>query len=730
MPDLGESVCPYCGVGCRLRFEGTVRAVTRVRGVEAAPANLGRLCAKGAQLGPTIATPDRLTRPLLRLDRRDAFQPADWDTALSYVAECFTNLLHAHGPEAVAFYGSGQLDTETVYVASKLFKGYLGCNNTDSNSRLCMAAAVAGYRTSLGSDGPPGCYDDIEQADVILVIGSNLAEAHPVTFDRIKDSKKTRPSQKLIVIDPRRTPTAAAADLHLAVAPGGDIALLNALGRILLLMGAADKPFLHAHTRGFDEFRTFLMLQDLNELCQVAGVDEVALSKAARLVAGAETFLSFYCMGLNQSTVGMWKNNSLINLHLLTGQIGKPGAGPFSLTGQPNAMGGREAGLLSHQLPGYRTVEDALHRREVESYWQRPAGSVSPKVGLTAVEIFRALEKGQLKALWIAGTNPAVSLPDLHQVRRGLGRARLVVVQDAYHPTETTRLADVVLPAAQWGEKEWTSTNSERMVSYSPRLFATPGDALPDWQILTRFARLLGYSRGFPYTTAAEVWDEYIGLTAGRPCDQAGMSATRLRRETSLQWPCPTADHPGTKRRYLDGHFATPDGKAIFLARDHREPREMPDHEFPFVLTTGRLYAHWHTLTRTAKADKLVRREPGPFVEINPNDAARLGLAEGETVQLSSRRGTIQLPARLSAGVSEGMVFVPFHWGDLYGEGNAANYLTISAIGRVAKQPELKFCAVTLEKVHAAPANGNGRTHAMVSPKASSDAHENYALDQ
>ena len=698
MEVLGESICPYCGVGCRLRLEGSQGRVTRIRGVESAPANLGRLCAKGAQLAPTIATPDRLAHPQFRLSRHDGFRRADWHTALRYVAEIFTNILHAHGPEAVAFYGSGQLDTETVYVVSKLFKGYLGCNHTDSNSRLCMAAAVAGYRSSLGSDGPPGCYDDIELADVVLIIGSNMAEAHPVTFDRLRAGKKARPGQQLIVIDPRRTPTAAAADLHLPVAPGGDIALLNALGRLLLLMGAADQRFIDAHTRGFDDYRRFLLEQDLGELCAVAGVSEESLYRVARLLAGAGAFLSFYCMGLNQSTVGMWKNNSLINLHLLTGQIGKPGAGPFSLTCQPNAMGGREAGLLSHQLPGYRTVEDAEHRRQVEEYWGRRPGSIRPGVGLTAVEMFRALEKGSLKAIWIAGTNPAVSLPDLHQIRRGLQKAQLVVVSDAYHPTETTRLADVLLPAAQWGEKDWTSTNSERTVGFSPKLFEPPGEALPDWQIVARFAQTLGY-KGFAYASAAEVWDEFIGLTAGRPCDMVGIRSARLRETTSLQWPCPTAEHPGTKRRYLDGRFETPDGRAVFLPRDHREPRELPDHEFPFVLTTGRLYAHWHTLTRTGKADKLVRREPGPFVEVNPADAERLGVGEGDLVQVSSRRGTVRLPARVRAGVRPGMVFVPFHWGDLFGDGNAANYLTISAIGRVAKQPELKFCAVSLERV-------------------------------
>jgi len=694
---LGETVCPYCGVGCRLRVEATPEEGLRIRGVETAPANLGRLCAKGAQLGPTVRTPDRLTDPLFRLSRHDSFQRTDWDTSLRYIAEVFTNILHTHGPEAIGFYGSGQLDSEAVYCIGKLFKGSLGCNNTDSNSRLCMAAAVAGYRSSLGSDGPPTCYDDIDDADVILIIGSNMAEAHPVTFDRIKASKKIRPDQQIIVVDPRRTATAEAADLHLPLAPGSDIAFLHALGRLLLLMGSADESFIEAHTTGFDTYRQHLLNHDLSDLAKITGLEEALLYKTARMIAKAGRFLSFYCMGLGQSTVGMWKNNSLINLHLLTGQIGKPGAGPFSLTGQPNAMGGREVGLLSHQLPGYRTVEDPLHREQVERYWKRRPGTISPQPGLTAIEMFRALEKGQLKAIWIAGTNPAVSLPDLHHVKRALEKARLVVVQDAYHPTETSRMADVVLPAAQWGEKEWTSTNSERMVSHSPQLFPRQGQALPDWEIFARFARTLNLS-GFDFASAAEVWDEFAPLTAGRPCDMSGATSARLR-QGSLQWPCPSVDHPGTKRRYLDHQFPTPDGKARFIACDHRDPREMPDHEFPFVLTTGRLYAHWHTLTRTAKADKLVRREPSAFVEVHPTDAERLDVKDGDPLQISSRRGTVQLPVRLSEGVRPGMVFVPFHWGDIFGEGNAANYLTISAIGRVAKQPELKFCAVSLERV-------------------------------
>lgn len=702
LKEIGECICPYCGVGCRLRIDGAGGRPRRVRGVADAPANLGRICAKGALLAETIATPDRLTQPQLRRSRGDEFQRIDWEGALRYIDECLRYIINTFGPDAVAFYGSGQLDTETAYLACKLFKGHLGTNSTDSNSRLCMAAAVAGYRSSLGSDGPPCCYEDIDLADTMFLIGSNTAEAHPVIFDRILAAKQARPAVQIIVADPRNTATAQQADIHIPVRPGGDIALLNMLGRLILDHGGADDAFIGAHTNGFAEYRQFLLAQDMQELAQAAGVPEGLLDAVARRFIRSRTLLSFYCMGLNQSTVGVWKNNSLINLHLLTGQIGKPGAGPFSLTGQPNAMGGREAGLLCHQLPGYRFVEDAGHRAELEKFWDRPPGSIAPAPGRTAVEMFRDLEKGKLKAIWIAGTNPMVSIPDLHQVRRAFQKAKLVIVQDACHPTETTQHADVLLPAAQFGEKEWTSTSSERLVSFSPKLFDPPGAAIPDWQILARFAQVRGYS-GFDYASSAEVWDEFRQLTAGRPCDMTGITSQRLRCERHVYWPCPSDDHPGSKRRYLDRVFPTADGKALFLPRDHREPRELPDHEFPFVLTTGRLYSHWHTLTRTAKCAKLVKREPGPFVEVNPDDAARLQLDEGDTVQLSSRRGTIQLPVRISDGVTEGMVFVPFHWGDLYAADNAANYLTISATGRIAKQPELKFCAVSLEKVASAP---------------------------
>jgi ferredoxin-nitrate reductase len=515
-----------------------------------------------------------------------------------------------------------------------------------------------------------------------------MAEAFPVTFDRVKAHLRASPGVELIVVDPRRTKTASYATLYVPVAPGGDIPLMNAVGRLLIERNAVDHNFVAAHTEGFEAYREFLLRAEWDRLVSDAGVPEPLIRALADRVARARAWLTFYCQGLNQSTVGMWKNNSIINLHLLTGQIGKPGAGPFSLTGQPNAMGGREVGLLAQALPGYRFTEDPEHRAEVEVYWRRPAGTVSTRPGMTAIEMSRALEAGRLKAIWIAATNPTVSLPDLHQVRRALSRAELIVVQDPYHPTETTRFADVLLPAAQWAEKTGTMTSSERLVSFSEQVVKPPGMALPDWEILARFGQAMDFP-GFEFKDPGAVWDEFIGLTAGRPCDMAGMTAERLRRERHLRWPCPSINHPGTERLYLDGKFPTPSGRARFHARPHRPPRETPDHEFPLVLTTGRLYTHWHTLTRTGKSRKLVRREPSAFVEVHPDDAAEVGLAAGQWADLSSRRGLIRLPVKINPGLSRGVVFVPFHWGDEQRENVAANYLTIPAIDPIAKQPEL-----------------------------------------
>lgn len=700
----GEGICPYCGVGCRLWAEAAYGTILRVKGVRDAAANLGGICAKGALLPQVLHPPDRLTQPHFRARRGDDFRPAGWNPALAFAAQRLLDILNRHGPDAVAFYGSGQLDTEAAYLAVKLFKGSLGTNNTDSNSRLCMASAVAGYVSSFGADGPPTCYDDIDHADLIVIAGSNMAEAHPVTFDRIKDLRSrdgVRPF--LVVIDPRRTKTAEQADLHVPLAPGSDVALFNLLARRLFAGGRFDTTFVNERTDGFADFAEFLRTLDETALLSAIDVDADCLSALVDRVAAARAMLSFYCMGLGQSTSGVAKHNALINLHLLTGQVGRAGCGPFSLTGQPNAMGGREAGLLAHQLPGYRFVNNPDHRRELEQFWQLPAGAISARRGFTAVEMFRGLESGKLRAIWIAATNPAASLPDLHQVRRALNRAELVIVQDVYHPTETTRFADVVFPVANWAEKEGTTTNSERMVSFSEQLLDPPGVARPDWQIIAMLAQSLGVS-GFDFVSRDAVWDEFRQLTTGRPCDMTGISAERLRREKNVQWPCPSLDHGGSKRRYLDHDFPTPTGRAQFVTHDWRPPKEVIDREFPLVMTTGRIYAHWHTLTRTGKSDKLLARDPEPYVEIHPADALRLDVKEGALVALQSRRGTIYLPARLSETLRPGLLFAPFHWGDLWGDERSVNYLTIAALDSQSNQPELKYCAVALEP---APQNGH-----------------------
>jgi ferredoxin-nitrate reductase len=711
----GEAICPYCGVGCRLWAEAAYGSVLRVKGAPDAAANLGGICAKGALLPQSLRPPDRLLQPQFRTRRGDEFRPTTWERALEFAAHRLADIVNDYGPDAMAFYGSGQLDSEATYLAVKLFKGCLGTNNTDSNSRLCMASAVAGYVTSLGSDGPPTCYDDIDHADLVLIVGANMAEAHPVTFDRLK-ARQTRDGGKpfVAVIDPRSTKTAEQADLHIPLAPGSDVALMNLIARRLLKAGQIDMAFVRERVDGFDAFAELVLELDESALLRAVDVEPAAIDRLVERIASSRAMLSFYCMGLGQSTAGVAKHNSLINLHLLTGQIGKAGAGPFSLTGQPNAMGGRETGLLAHQLPGYRQVADAGHRRDMEQFWNLPSGSISSRRGLTAVEMFRALESGKLRAIWIAATNPAASLPDLHQVRRALDRAELVIVQDVYHPTETTRLADVLLPAANWVEKEGTTTNSERMVSFSERLLEPPGVAQADWEIIARMGRALGFS-GFDFPNRAAVWNEFVGATTGRPCDMTGITAERLEREKNIQWPCPAVDHPGTKRRYLDHKFHTDTGRAKLIAHVPLPPKEATDREFPLVLTSGRIYAHWHTLTRTGKVDKLVMRDPEPYVEISPFDAERLGVADDQLVSIQSRRGTVYLPARISASLRPGLLFAPFHWGDLWGEHRAVNYLTIAALDAQSNQPELKYCAVALEPAAPRNAGANGQ-HASESP--------------
>jgi ferredoxin-nitrate reductase len=583
----GRTQCPYCGVGCGLLVQIEAGQAVRVKGDPHHPANFGDVCAKAVMLPRALHTPDRLLYPHLRPRRDQTLTRASWPLALKTIAQRFRSILTQDGPDAVAFYGSGQLLTEDYYVANKLAKGFLGTNNFDANSRLCMASAVAGYKASLGMDGPPAAYADIDLADGFFIIGSNTAECHPIVFHRIKRRKEQAPEDvKVIVVDPRRTETTDIADVHLPIRPGADIALLNAMLSVLVEQGLVDQEFIAAHTQGWQELRAHLAPYAPEAVQEVCGLSARHIREAALLFGQARRVLSLWSMGINQSTAGVQKNQAIINLHLATGQIAKPGAGPFSLTGQPNAMGGREVGGLSHLLPGYRSVLDPQHRAEVAALWGVPPEHLAATPGYTAVELFHALVEGKVKAVWIMGTNPAVSMPNLDVVEKGLRQAELVVVQDAYHPTDTTRFADVLLPAAQWSEKEGVMTNSERTLTYLPRLVDPPGEALPDWQILTWFARELGFREAFAFAAAEEVFEEFKRFTTGRLMDISGVSYARLL-QAPVQWPCPTPDHPGTARLYSDGRFPTPDGRARFIPVEHVDPVERPSRDYPLILTTG-----------------------------------------------------------------------------------------------------------------------------------------------
>lgn len=704
----GKSYCPYCGVGCGLLAKVQAGAVTRIKGDPDHPSSRGDLCLKAVYLPEILRTPDRLIYPQVRQCQDEPFKRVSWQQVMTYLANRFRAIIDEHGPEAVAFYGSGQLTTEEYYVANKLAKGFLGTNNFDTNSRLCMASAVAGYKTSLGSDGPPASYADIDEATCMLLVGTNTADCHPVIFKRIKERKQRAPKNvTIIAVDPRRTETADFADLHLPIRPGTDIALLNSMLCVLIEENLIDREFVARHTNGFSDLADVIKKYPPKVAQEICGVPECLIVEAALIFGKSQRALSFWSMGVNQSSAGVQKNNAIINLHLATGQIGKPGSGPFSLTGQPNAMGGREAGGLAHMLPGYRSVQDPRHREVVERYWGVPRGRIAAKPGLPALEQFEALAQGKVKAIWILCTNPAASMPDIDMIEKALRQAELVVVQDAYHPTATSGFAHVILPAAQWSEKEGVMTNSERRFSYMAKLVEPPGEALPDWKIVSLFAYAMGFGADFMYETAADIFAEFAALTAGRFCDLSGASHERLQREGPLQWPCPTPRHGGTTRLYDDGQFPTVDGKASLIAVEHAAPVEIPDADYPLILTTGRLKDHWHTMTRTAKNIALKRRSPDPVLEINRADARRYQIRDADFVEVISRRGKVMVQARVTDEIRLGTCFLPFHWGRDQGFFKAANNLTINARDPLSRQPELKACAVRVRKVTAFPLQDN-----------------------
>ncbi len=687
------SVCCYCGTGCGVLIESDAGKITGVRGDPAHPANRGKLCTKGATLHLAARASGRACFPELRRGRTSARTRVDWDTALDHIAEKFDAIIREHGPDAVGFYISGQLTTEAYYVFNKLAKGLIGTNNVDTNSRLCMSSAVAGYKATLGADSPPGCYDDIDAAGTIFIAGSNTAYAHPIVFRRIEAARKANPAQKLIVVDPRRTDTAAEADLHLAILPGSDVALYHAMLNVMLWEDRVDRAFIDAHTEGWDALRDRVREYTPEKAAAICGVAAEDIVTAARWFADGPT-LSLYCQGLNQSSCGVDKNAALINLHLATGQIGKPGAAPLSLTGQPNAMGGREVGGLSNLLPAHRDLDNPAHRAEVARLWG--VESVPERPGRTAVELFDALATGEIKAVWIACTNPAQSLPDQNRVQAALENAELVVVQEAYADTETAAFADVLLPAATWGETEGTMTNSERCIGRVRAAVPPPGEAKPDWRIAVDFARRLRPAEGprlFPYDSAEAVFDEHRATTRGRDLDIGGLDYARLDAAPQ-QWPFPAGAAEGRARLYADGVFATANGRAKFHAAAWQPVAEPVNARYPLRLNTGRLRDHWHAMSRTGKVARLFSHVDTPLLSMNARDMALRRLAPGDLIRVASRRGAVVVAVEASESVRPGQCFLPMHWGSRFMGGRGVNALTLPVFDAVSKQPELKHAAV------------------------------------
>jgi assimilatory nitrate reductase catalytic subunit len=704
-----KSTCPYCGVGCGVVIQSEGDQITGVRGDPDHPANFGRLCTKGSTLhltaSATVTRQVRLLHPMLREHRGDKPLRVDWDSALELAADRFEQTIRTHGPDAVGFYISGQLLTEDYYVFNKLAKGLIGTNNIDTNSRLCMSSAVAGYKLTLGADAPPSCYEDVNHADCLFIVGSNAAFAHPVLFRRIEQAKAARPQMKIVVCDPRRTDTAELADLYLPIQPGTDVMLFHGLLHIMLWEGWTRPDYIAQHTTGFDALKAIVRECTPELVAQTCGLRKDDLFTAAQWFATSPATLSLYCQGLNQSSSGTAKNAALINLHLATAQIGRPGAGPFSLTGQPNAMGGREVGGLANLLSAHRDMANPQHRAEVAALWGVPA--VPEKPGKTAVEMFQAAADGEIKALWIACTNPAQSMPDQATVRRALERAEFVVVQEAFSTTSTCEFADLLLPATTWGEKDGTVTNSERRISRVRAAVGRPGSARHDWEIVVDFARRIEerFPSLFPYTSPESIWLEHRESTRGRDLDITGLSYAALE-QSPQQWPFPEDAKQGRARLYEDGVFPTADGKARFADLKYQPVAEVRESRFPFSLTTGRLRDQWHGMSRTGTLGRLFGHVPEPVVQMRPQDMARRQLEDGDLVHVTSRRGSIMLPVQASPELGLSQAFIAMHWGEDFVSGVSStgerlagvNALTTSSYCPISKQPELKHAAVKIVK--------------------------------
>ncbi|MBF0319887.1 MAG: nitrate reductase [Nitrospirae bacterium] len=693
-----KTTCPYCGIGCGLMVGVEAGAIIDIAGMKGHPVNNGDICALASNIPLMFSAEGRLTRPMIR--RGNKLETTTWDDAITNVSSKFKNIINNYGPGAIAFYGGASNLTEDYYLINKLFKGFIGTNNVECSTRLCMSSTAAGFLSTIGADAPPTCYDDIEQADLFYIAGNNMAVSTPIIFHRVRDAKENN-GAKIIVVDPRRTETAQIADIHLQIKPGTDVALNNALAHVLFRDGFVKKDGVEIYASGLCDINQFLLKYPPSAAAVITGCPEEKIVEAAHAIGHARAMLTFWFQGYNHSTQAVFKNNTLHNLSILTGNLCRPGAGPLSITGEANTLGNRWVGALSHLLPGMRQIANAAHRKETADYWGIPVENIQPTPGRSIIDIIQGLHSGDIRALWVCNTNPAASLPNTKWIEEGLSKAEILVVQDIFHPTETTMLADVILPAAQWSEKTGTFISSERRIELVEKFIEPPGEAKADYEIIWLIARAMGYEKEFPYTTSEEVFEEFKGLTSGRICDMAGITYERLRGKIGIQLPCPAIEHPGTPRLFTDMRFPRADGRAALLPREYIEPAETISPEYPIILITGRLSAHFNTRTRTGRVNRLNNLAPDNFVEINPEDAKDYNISGGEIIEITSLRGSVRGHALLTDKIIKGTIFIPSHYGKALtaDEDKQVNLVTNQAYDIHSKQPEFKYSAVKITKL-------------------------------
>ncbi len=697
-----HTTCPYCGVGCGVSVIRSGEQLLPVAGIADHPSNLGKLCVKGSALHETVdAAQRRLLHPQIDGER------VSWESALDEISTRLQKTIREHGPQAVALYLSGQLLTEDYYVANKLWKGFVGSANVDTNSRLCMSSAVAAHVRAFGEDAVPACYEDVELADLIVLVGSNAAWAHPVLHQRMLAARKQRPGTKFVVIDPRRTASCDLSDLHLPIAPGSDAFLFNGLLAWLAdnnhLDHAIDLNYVRDHTNGFEAAIASARHSSpsIDDVARTCGVDAGAVAFFYSLFAQHPRTVTLFSQGINQSSSGTDKGNAIINCHLATGRVGKPGASPFSITGQPNAMGGREVGGLANQLAVHRAfTPDSI--ADVQQFWNAPNIATAP--GLKAVPLFEAIERGEVKFLWVLATNPLVSMPEAERWTDALKNCETVIVSDCVRDTDTTQCADILLPAAGWGEKDGTVTSSERTVSRQRSFLPCAGDAKPDWWALSEIGKRLGFGEAFDYQCSRDVFVEYAAMTGLNRDTPLQLDISALgdidRSEYDalqpFQWPLLDRNESGARRLYGDGKFSTPDHRARFIAIEPQWPQSRIEAATPLTLNTGRVRDQWHTMTRTAESERLNRHRSEPYVEIHPQDAAVFGLANGEIAELSNTHGKAWVRVRVEPGQRRGSLFMPMHWSDRFTARGKADALVTAVADPHSGQPELKHASVSV----------------------------------